>query len=142
MNPSSTRIPNLWSGLCLINVIRHACEGKKGNAYQLAMLWHAASSIGPPWVKKAGPSVDINSVNNVGYGNWDNSTRDLCNVFGQSTAETVRKMINLFVATPGGPILLLSKVGVAIDEPVIRQRPGTVVTKGIIFCVVGLPHAE
>ena len=142
MNPSSTRIPNLWSGLFLINVIRCACKEGKGGAYQLAMLWHAASSMGPPWVKKAGPSVDINSVNSVGYGNWDKSTRDLCNVLGQNIARTVQKMNNLFVATLGRPILLLAKVRVAIYEPVVRKRPGTVIAEGIVFCVVGLPDAE
>jgi hypothetical protein len=83
-NPSSTRIPNLWSGLCLVNVIRHTCGEKKCDTYQLAMLWHAASSIGPPCVKKAGPKVEISSVNKVGYGNWDKSTRDLYKVPGQN----------------------------------------------------------
>lgn len=59
-------------------------DENKRDTYQLAILWHAASSIGPPCVKKAGPSVEISSVNKVGYGNWDKSTRDLCKVLGQS----------------------------------------------------------
>ena len=84
MNPSSTRTPNSWSGLCLINVIRNPRGEKRDDSYQLAMLWHAASSIGPPCVKKAGPRVDISSVNKVGYGNRDKSTRDLCNALGQN----------------------------------------------------------
>lgn len=86
--------------------------------------------------------MDINSVNSVGYGNWDKSTRDLCNVLGQNIARTVQKMNNLFVATLGRPILLLAKVRVAIYEPVVRKRPGTVIAEGIVFCVVGLPDAE
>lgn len=82
MNPSSTHIPNSWSGLCLVNVIRYARDKKKKRgAHQPAILWHAASSIGPPCVENAGPSVEISSVNKVGYGNWDNSTRDLCDAF-------------------------------------------------------------
>ena len=86
--------------------------------------------------------MDINSVNSVGYGNWDKSTRDLCNVLGQNIAGTVQKMNNLFVATLGRPILLLAKVRVAIYEPVARQRSSTVIAEGIVFCVVGLPNAE
>lgn len=85
MKPSSTRIPNSWSGLCLIHVIRYAREEKRHDTCQLAIFWHAASSIGPPCVKKAGPNVEISSVNKVGYGNWDKSTRDLCKVLGQNT---------------------------------------------------------
>lgn len=61
---------------------------EKHDAHQLAILWHAASSMGPPCVKNAGPRVEINSVNKVGYGNWDNSTRDLCDVLGQKVVET------------------------------------------------------
>ena len=38
MNPSSTHVPDSWSGLCLVNVIRYASEEKEHNAYQLAML--------------------------------------------------------------------------------------------------------
>jgi len=82
MNPSSTRVPDPWSGLCLVNVIRYVREEEKRDAYQLAILWHVASSMGPPCVKNAGPSVEINSVNKVGYGNWDNSTSDLCDFPG------------------------------------------------------------
>jgi len=63
MNPSSTRVPNSWSGLCLVNVIRYAHEERKRNTYQLAILWHAASSMGPLCVKNAGPSTDINLEN-------------------------------------------------------------------------------
>ena len=89
MKPSSTRIPNSWSGLCLVNVIRYARKEKR-SVYQFAILWHAASSIGPPCAKKAGPSVEINWVNKVGYGNWDNSTRDLCDVVCQNGIEVMR----------------------------------------------------
>jgi hypothetical protein len=89
MNPRSKRDPDLWSGLCLINVIRYTCEDMERDAYQLAMLWHAASSMGPPCVKKAGPSVEINSVNRVGYGNLDKRTTDLCNVSSQDVIKAV-----------------------------------------------------
>ena len=90
MNPSSTHIPNAWSGLCLVDVIRYTRGGKKHAAYQLAILWHAASSMGPPCVKNAGPRAEINSVNKVGYGNWDNSTSDPCNIIGQKITEVVK----------------------------------------------------
>jgi hypothetical protein len=65
---------------------------KKGerDAYQLAILWHAASSMGPPCVRNAGPRAEINSVNNVGYGNRDNSTRDLCIALGHKVIEVVK----------------------------------------------------
>ena len=89
MKPSSTHIPNSWSGLCLVNVIHHSHE-EKHNVYQLAILWHAASSMGPPCVKKAGPSVEISWVNKVGYGNWDNSTRDLCDIVCQNAIKGVK----------------------------------------------------
>jgi len=90
MNPSSTHVPDSWSGLCLVNVIRCAREEKERDAYQLAILWHAASSMGPPCVKNAGPRVDINSVNKVGYGNRVNSTRDLCDALGQEATKVVK----------------------------------------------------
>ena len=90
MNPSSTHVPDLWSGLCLVNVIRYTHKEKKRGAYQLAILWHAASSMGPPCVKNAGPRAEINSVNKVGYGNRDNSTRDLYDTFGQKVIEVVK----------------------------------------------------
>ena len=90
MNPSSTHTPDPWSGLCLGDVIRCAREEKMRDAYQLAMLWHAASIIGPPCVKNAGPRAEINSVNKVGYGNRDNSTRDLCDALGQKVIEVMR----------------------------------------------------
>ena len=38
MNPSSTHVPDSWSGLCLVNVIRYTHEETERNAYQLAML--------------------------------------------------------------------------------------------------------
>ena len=92
MNPSSTHIPNSWPGLYLVNVIRYAC-GEKRNVYQFAILWHAASSMGPPCVRKAGPRVEINWVNKVGYGNWDSSTRDLCDVPYQDAIEVAGKRL-------------------------------------------------
>ena len=49
--------------------------------------------MGPPCDKNAGPSVEINWVNKVGYGNWDNSTRDLYNILGQSVIEAVKKRL-------------------------------------------------
>jgi hypothetical protein len=51
-------------------------------------------------------------------------------------------MANLFVATLGGSVFLLGKMRIPINESVIRQGPGTIVTKGIIFIMVGLPDAE
>ena len=90
MNPSSTHIPDAWFGLCLVDVIHYARKEKKRDTYQPAILWHTASSMGPPCVKNAGPKVEINSVNNVGYGNWDNSTRDLCGVLGQKLVERAK----------------------------------------------------
>ena len=66
MNPRSTHVPDSWSGLSLVNVIHWVLQEKERDTHQLAMLWHAASNMGPPCVKNAGPSVDISSVNNVG----------------------------------------------------------------------------
>ena len=51
-------------------------------------------------------------------------------------------MANLFVATLGRPVPLLGKVGIPINEPVTRQRPGTIVSKGVISGVIGLPDTE
>ena len=86
--------------------------------------------------------MEINSVNKVGYGNLDSSTRDLCNFLSQKIIEMIKKTTHLFVATLGGPVFLLGKVRIAVNEPVIGQGPSTIVTKGIILCVVGLSNAE
>ena len=83
---------------------------KKRDTYQLAMLWHAASSIGPPCVKNVGPKVEINSVNKVGYGNWDKRTRDLCKIHGQNTIGRWKKKTHLFVTALGRPVFPLGKV--------------------------------
>ena len=46
--------------------------------------------MGPPCVKNAGPRAEISSVNKVGYGNRDNSTRDLYDSLGQKVIEVVK----------------------------------------------------
>ena len=51
-------------------------------------------------------------------------------------------MAHLFVATLGGPVFLLCKMRITVKEPVVRQRPSTIVTKGIVFRVVCLSDAE
>lgn len=52
------------------------------------------------------------------------------------------KKAHLFITAFGGPIFLLGKMRITIDEPVIRQGSSTIVTKGIISCVVGFSNTE
>ena len=69
-------------------------------------------------------------------------------VQGISAANLIRiasrrcKITHLFVATLGSPVFLLGEMRVAINEPIIRQGSSTVITKGIVFCVVCLSDAE
>lgn len=52
------------------------------------------------------------------------------------------KRADLFITTLGGPVFPLGKVRVAVNEPVIRQGPGTIVTNGIVFCMVSLSDTK
>jgi hypothetical protein len=54
----------------------------------------------------------------------------------------MEKMVDLFVTALGGSVFPLGKVGVAVNEPVVRQGPGTIATKGIIFCVVSFSNTK
>lgn len=77
--PSSNVPPGLGSCLCFAS-----WESKKKrtsmqiNTYQVAMLWHAASSIGVPCCSKRGPNIDARWVKKAGNWCWVRITRERC----------------------------------------------------------------
>ena len=50
---------------------------KRLPTHQLAILWHAASSMGPPWLMKDGASLEMRVSNNEGYARCVNTTIDV-----------------------------------------------------------------
>ena len=52
------------------------------------------------------------------------------------------EVVYLFVTTLGGPVSLLSKMRITVNETAIRQGAGTIVAEGIVFRVVGLSNTE